>query len=97
MKTVQGKDFERTALLKLKIAVENEQPLFVCNNWVRGDPQNMPPPQTVDVNVQVVDVNDPPVFERTVERAFEKEEVPPGKVIFTPKVTDEDSEVKNIR
>lgn len=96
-KTVQGKDFERTSLVNLEIAVENEQPLFVCNNWVPGDQQKMPPPQTVNVDVQVVDINDPPVFERTIERAFEKEEVPPGKVLYIPKVTDEDSDINKIR
>lgn len=77
--------------------MENEQELFVCKDGVPGDPQNVPPPQTVNVNVQVVDINDPPVFEKTVERAFEKEEVPPGRVLYTPKATDEDSDDDKIK
>lgn len=77
--------------------MENEEPLFVCKDGVPGDPQNIVPLQTVTVDVQVVDVNDPPMFEKTVQRAFEKEEVPPGKVLYKPKVLDVDSDNDKIR
>ncbi|KAG5281876.1 hypothetical protein AALO_G00049790 [Alosa alosa] len=97
LSVVKGKDFERTALVKLEVAVENEVPLFVCKDGVPVDPQNMPTPQSVTVEVVVVDVNDPPQFERIAERAFVKEEVPPGLTLFRPKVTDEDSDLDKIR
>ncbi|XP_062397731.1 cadherin-like protein 26 isoform X2 [Sardina pilchardus] len=97
LSVVKGKDYERTALVQLEVAVENEVPLFVCRDGVVVDPKTLPPPQTVSVDVQVVDVNDPPQFDKTLERAFEKEEVPPGLTLYKPKVTDEDSDDDKIR
>ncbi|KAL2103636.1 hypothetical protein ACEWY4_000504 [Coilia grayii] len=96
LRVVKGKDFERTEIVNLEIAVENEEPLFVCKDGVPGDRQSVPP-QTVTVEVQVVDVNDPPLFEKPFERVFEKEEVPPGRKLYRPRVSDEDSDLENIR
>lgn len=93
LKVVKGKDFERTEMLQLEISVKNEEPLFVCKDGVPVDAVSLPPPQTVTVNVQVVDVNDPPVFKKSSERVFEKEETIPGKILYQPQATDEDSDV----
>ncbi|XP_028850364.1 cadherin-like protein 26 [Denticeps clupeoides] len=94
---VRGKDYERTSVVNLTISVENEEPFVSCNKWVRVAPANLPAPETATVTVKIEDVNDPPVFEKTKFNAYEKEESAPGKVLYTPKVTDVDSDIDKIR
>lgn len=92
----QGKNFEKTEITELEISVENEEKLFNC---VDGKPDTNPPPKpnTVKVEVKVIDVNDPPVFTKDIETIFRPENVNPGDLLFTPEVKDEDSDVANIR
>ncbi|XP_046724929.1 cadherin-like protein 26 isoform X3 [Silurus meridionalis] len=96
---IKAKDYERTTLTELKIAVENEEPLFVC---VDGKPLSPVPESfkrnsTVKVVVKVIDVNDPPVFKNTIQRIFRVEEEDPGVVLHTPIVIDEDTDPDKIR
>ncbi|XP_024230930.2 cadherin-like protein 26 [Oncorhynchus tshawytscha] len=96
---IKGKDFEKTTLTHVQIAVENEEPLFVCNSGGAVSPGKTltVPPQTVNVTVKVIDVNDPPVFDNKVTNVYGKEEQEVGKVLYKPKVTDVDSDVEKIR
>ncbi|KAL1021482.1 hypothetical protein UPYG_G00013850 [Umbra pygmaea] len=67
---IKGKDFERTTLTNVVIAVKNEEPLFVCNS---GRAKAMTAsPITANVTVKVIDVNDPPVFVKKVTDVYEK-------------------------
>lgn len=93
---LQGKNFEKTEITELEISVENEEKLFIC---VDGRPVTnfQPQPNTVKVEVKVIDVNDPPVFEKNIETIYRPENMNPGDVLFTPEVKDEDSEIANIR
>lgn len=54
-------------------------------------------PQTVNVTVKVIDVNDPPEFDKKVVNVYVKEEEVTGMLLYTPKVTDVDSDVGKIR
>lgn len=92
----QGKNFEKIKITELEISVKNEEKLFKC---VDGRPVTdfNPPPNTVKVEVKVIDVNDPPVFKKDVELIYRPENTSPGDLLFTPEVKDEDSNVANIR
>lgn len=93
----QGKDFERTTLTTLQIGVENEEPLFVCKGKTPGGKGTPPPPNSVNITMKVIDVNDPPEFDKTTEDVYQREEKEPGQVLFTPTVKDVDSDVNKIR
>ncbi|KAJ8370676.1 hypothetical protein SKAU_G00107040 [Synaphobranchus kaupii] len=91
---IKKNDYEATKKTNLVIGVENEEPLFVCGTkGAAGGPA----PQTTDVTITVIDVNDAPVFTNKVKPIFEKEEMEPGKVLYRPTVTDVDSEDHKIR
>nr|XP_046221176.1 cadherin-like protein 26 [Oncorhynchus gorbuscha] len=95
---IKGKDFEKTTVTNVEIAVENEEPLFVCGSGGPNSPKTLTaPPQRVNVAVKVIDVNDPPEFDKKVVDVYMKEEEVTGKVLYTPKVTDVDSDVGKIR
>lgn len=97
MRVLQGKDFERTTLTTLQIGVENEEPLFVCKDKTPDGKGTPPPANSVNIMMKVIDVNDPPEFERKTEDIYHREEEKPGKVLYTPKVHDVDSDVNKIR
>ncbi|KAF5906419.1 cadherin-like protein 26, partial [Clarias magur] len=89
-----GKDYERTTLAELEIGLENEEPLFLC---IDGKPVNPVPEalknySTAKIAVKVIDVNDPPVFQNKIKKVYRFEEEEPGDVLYTPTVTDEDSD-----
>lgn len=90
----QGKDYEQTTFTNLQIGVENEEPLFICQNVGAG---TLPPPDTVNITIKVIDINDPPQFEKDTVTVYNKEEEVPGKVLFTPNVHDVDSDISKIR
>ncbi|XP_061650766.1 cadherin-like protein 26 isoform X2 [Phyllopteryx taeniolatus] len=96
LSVIKGKDFEKSALTNLLIGVENEEPLFVCKD---AAPLNKGAPLTDSINVtmKVIDVNDPPQFEKDSADIYEKEEDEPGKLLYTPKVHDVDSDRSKIR
>ena len=82
----------------MQIGVKNQEKMFVCGTGKPGAPAaKEPPPSTVDITIKVIDVNDPPVFVNNMADIYLKEEEGPGKVLFKPKVTDEDSDVDQIR
>ncbi|XP_070766701.1 cadherin-like protein 26 [Enoplosus armatus] len=93
LSVIKGKDFERTTFTILQIGVENEEPLFVC----KDKSSTPPPPDSVNITIKVIDVNDPPEFDKHKVNLYQKEEEEPGQVLYTPKVHDVDSDVKNIR
>ncbi|KAM9444835.1 cadherin-like protein 26 isoform 2-T2 [Clarias gariepinus] len=96
---IKGKDYEKTTLAELEIGLENEEPLFLC---IDGKPVNPVPEalknySTAKIAVKVIDVNDPPVFQNKIQKVYRFEEEEPGDVLYTPTVTDEDSDPANIR
>lgn len=74
----------------LVIGVQNEETLWLCKS-------TLPTADSINVTVKVIDVNDPPKFLKNPADVYLREEEPPGKVLYTPAVKDEDSEVKHIR
>ncbi|XP_053499954.1 cadherin-like protein 26 [Ictalurus furcatus] len=96
---IKGKDYERTTLAELEIGVENEEPLFLCVDGkpVIPVPKTLKSNNTVKVAVKVIDVNDPPVFQNKIQKVYRIEEEEPGEVLYTPTVTDEDSDPAKLR
>lgn len=92
----QGKNFEKTEITELEIAVENEEKLFRCvdGKAVTGP---APKPNTVKVSVKVIDVNDPPVFKKQIEKVYRNENGPLGDVLLAPEIKDEDSDIDKLR
>ncbi len=92
----QGKNFEKTEIKDLEIAVENEEKLFRCvdGKAVTGP---KPKPNTVKVSVKVIDENDPPVFKKEIEKVYRNENGAVGDVLLVPEIKDEDSDVDKLR
>ncbi|KAK2851634.1 hypothetical protein Q5P01_007910 [Channa striata] len=93
LSVIKGKDFDRTTLTSLQIGVENEEPLFVCN----GKPGAKTFSDSINSTIKVIDVNDPPQFDKDTVDIYRKEEESPGKELYTPKVHDVDSDVSKIK
>lgn len=91
----QGKDYETTSLVTLEVGVKNEEPLWVCKE--KPDSPNEDFYDTAVITIKVKDANDPPVFSQNPVVLHVLEEEKPGRVLFTPKVTDVDSDVSQIR
>ncbi|KAF5893448.1 cadherin-like protein 26 [Clarias magur] len=96
---IKGKDYERTTLTELEIAVDNEEPFFLCVDGkpVTPIPEALKRSGTTKVAVKVIDVNDPPVFQNKLQRVYRVEEEEPGDVLYTPTVTDEDSDIAKLK
>ncbi|XP_042606184.1 cadherin-like protein 26 isoform X2 [Cyprinus carpio] len=96
LSVIKGKNFEKTEITELEIAVENEEKLFRCvdGKAVTGPP---PKPNTAKVSVKVIDVKDPPVFKKQIEKVFQNENGPPGDVLLVPEIKDEDADVNKLR
>lgn len=95
----KAKDYEQTTSTELEIGVENEEPLFVCIDGkpVSPIPETLTKNSKVRVGVKIIDVNDPPVFRNTITTVYRREEEEPGDVLYIPTVTDEDSNLANVR
>ncbi|KAA8590852.1 hypothetical protein FQN60_001795 [Etheostoma spectabile] len=95
LSVIKAKDYETTTNTTLVVGVENEEPLFVCKSKSPGHAR--PPPDRANITIKVIDVNDPPYYEKASVDVYQKEEEAPGKVLFTPKVKDDDStEIRHI-
>uniref|UniRef100_A0A3B4C1P3 Cadherin domain-containing protein n=1 Tax=Pygocentrus nattereri TaxID=42514 RepID=A0A3B4C1P3_PYGNA len=96
---IKGKDYERTTLTQLEISVENEEPLFLCIDGKPASPAMRAARKlnTTKVDVKVIDVNDPPVFQQKIQTVYKKEEGNPGEVLYEPIVKDVDSDADKIR
>uniref|UniRef100_A0A8C4DQ86 Cadherin domain-containing protein n=1 Tax=Dicentrarchus labrax TaxID=13489 RepID=A0A8C4DQ86_DICLA len=81
LRVIKGKDYEKTILTNLQIGVRNEEPFKVCKGKSApgGDT-----PDSVEISVKVIDVNDPPEFKNSPADVYQKEEEKPGKLLFTP-------------
>nr|XP_040048446.1 cadherin-like protein 26 isoform X1 [Gasterosteus aculeatus aculeatus] len=95
LSVIKGKDFERTSYAYLVVGVKNEEPLFVCKSQSPAGPP--PSPDSANITIKVIDVNDPPFYEKDSFDVYQREEEGPGQVLFTPKVLDSDSDVSKIR
>ncbi|XP_054640653.1 cadherin-like protein 26 isoform X2 [Dunckerocampus dactyliophorus] len=93
---IKGKDFEKPTTTTLQIGVENEEPLYVCGDAAAMS-RGLHLSNSVNVTMKVTDVNDPPEFEKDPVEIFEKEEEEPGRLLYTPKVHDVDSDISKIR
>ncbi|XP_051736897.1 cadherin-like protein 26 [Ctenopharyngodon idella] len=96
LSVIKGKNFEKTEITELEIAVENEEKLFQCVDG-KALTGSKPKLNTAKVAVKVIDVNDPPEFKKQVEKVYRSENGDPGDVLFVPEVKDEDSDVNKIR
>ncbi|XP_029912577.1 cadherin-like protein 26 isoform X2 [Myripristis murdjan] len=90
-------DYEVDALKNLTISVQNEAPYSSCKvrnrlssgKWdvvtVKGElgKGQVPPPSTIQVTVNVEDVNDPPIFTTAFKQVKVKENVPVGYYLET--------------
>ncbi|XP_053338693.1 cadherin-like protein 26 [Clarias gariepinus] len=96
---IKEKDHEKTTQHELEIAVDNEEPFFLCVDGkpVTPIPETLKRSGTTKVTVKVIDVNDPPVFQNKIQKVYRVEEEEPGDVLYTPTVTDEDSDVTKLR
>ncbi|XP_030590105.1 cadherin-like protein 26 [Archocentrus centrarchus] len=83
---IKKKNYERTTLINLQIGVKNIEDIFVCAGA-------RPPADSVNITLKISDTNDPPEFEKVIANVYLKEEEEPGKVLFTPKVKDVDSNI----
>uniref|UniRef100_A0A673CJA3 Cadherin 26, tandem duplicate 1 n=1 Tax=Sphaeramia orbicularis TaxID=375764 RepID=A0A673CJA3_9TELE len=79
LKVIKGKDFERTTFTNLEIGVENEEKLFVCPGKAPAKPAA---PSAVNITIKVIDVNDPPHFDKDTADVYQKEEEVPGKYLL---------------
>lgn len=77
--------------------MENEEELFICRSKKGGSTQPAPQLDTINITLTVIDVNDPPEFEKNVTDVYQREEEEPGQVMFKPKINDVDSDVNKIR
>lgn len=91
----QGKDYESTSFVTLEVGVKNEEPLWVCKEKSSSVTKDFY--DSAVITIKVKDVNDPPVFAQNPVILHLMEEENPGKVLFTPEVTDVDSDVSQIR
>lgn len=84
------------SVLTLVVGVKNQEPLWVCKEKTDGgmDEQFY---DTAVITIKVKDINDPPVFFPNQVVLHQIEEEKPGKVLFTPKVTDVDSDISQIK
>ncbi|XP_051947542.1 cadherin-like protein 26 isoform X2 [Xyrauchen texanus] len=96
LSVIKGKNYIKTEIVELEIKVENEEKLFQC---VDGKPVtgSTAIPNTVKVNVKVIDMNDAPVFKKSTEIVYRTENMDPGDVLFIPEVKDEDSDTNKLR
>ncbi|XP_051517919.1 cadherin-like protein 26 [Myxocyprinus asiaticus] len=96
LSVIKGKNYIKTEIKELEIEVENEEKLFQC---VDGKPVtgSKTKPNSVKVDVKVIDMNDAPVFKKSTEIVYRNENNDPGDVLFIPEVKDEDSDVNKLR
>ncbi|XP_029006658.1 cadherin-like protein 26 [Betta splendens] len=100
---VRPLNFEAGARRELTITVENQAPYFSCKVVERtasplwtvdtggsGGPHSVPQPHSVNVTVEVEDINDPPVFSVAAKEAVLKENSPLGT--WVEKVTAVDAD-----
>nr|XP_015823798.2 cadherin-like protein 26 isoform X2 [Nothobranchius furzeri] len=96
LSVVKEKNYNQNTLVNLTIGAENVEPLSICkDNKLIKDPKLLPPPDSVNVTVKMLDTNDAPVFEEQTKEVYQVEESEPGQVLYTPKVQDIDS--SNVR
>lgn len=93
---LQGKDYEITSFVTLELGVKNQEPLWVCKEKASGGMDKGFYDSAV-IMIKVKDANDPPVFSQNPVILHQIEEEKPGKVLFTPKVTDVDSDASKIK
>ncbi|KAK5611937.1 hypothetical protein CRENBAI_006297 [Crenichthys baileyi] len=89
---VKEKNFEVHTLVKLRIGVENVEPISVCKDGkLITNSKKVPPPDSVNITVKMIDTNDAPVFEKYTDDVYQMEESEPGQVLYNPNVHDIDS------
>nr|XP_019942004.1 PREDICTED: cadherin-like protein 26 [Paralichthys olivaceus] len=100
---VKPLDFEKGALKELSISVENEMPYFFCKVKKRtssglwtvdsseGHNAGLAQTHTVNVTIEVEDVNDPPEFSVSIKHTWVEENAPPGTWLGNVTATDSDS------
>ncbi|KAM4562956.1 cadherin-like protein 26 [Odontesthes bonariensis] len=89
LSVIKEKNYDVTTLVQLQIGVKNNASLYVCKNGKLSQDTH---PDSVNITIKMIDTNDPPEFEKQSATVYHREEAEPGKVLFTPKVHDVDSE-----
>ncbi|XP_074538310.1 cadherin-like protein 26 [Halichoeres trimaculatus] len=93
LSVVKKKDYEKTTIAKLQIGVRNEEPLTACKDFKDGGKVNEDITDTAEIEIKVIDVNDPPVFDKNPVDVYQREEESPGKVLHIPSVHDAENDM----
>ncbi|XP_060913770.1 cadherin-like protein 26 [Labrus mixtus] len=88
LSVIKKKDYEKTNTAKLKVGVKNAEPLTICKDYKDDGKGEGPTPDSVTIDITVIDMNDPPVFDKDPVDVYQKEEEQPGMVLHTPTVHD---------
>uniref|UniRef100_UPI0037E854CB cadherin-like protein 26 n=1 Tax=Semicossyphus pulcher TaxID=241346 RepID=UPI0037E854CB len=91
LSVIKKKDYEKTTIAALEIGVKNEEPLTVCKDDKDGGKGESP--DSAAITIKVIDVNDPPVFDKDPVDVYQKEEEQPGRVLHTPSVYDAEGDL----
>uniref|UniRef100_A0A3Q3ERG9 Cadherin 26 n=1 Tax=Labrus bergylta TaxID=56723 RepID=A0A3Q3ERG9_9LABR len=88
LSVIKKKDYEKTNTAKLKVGVKNAEPLTICKDYKDDGKGEEPTADSVTIDITVIDINDPPVFDKDPVDVYQKEEEQPGMVLYTPTVHD---------
>uniref|UniRef100_A0A8C5PYN6 Cadherin-like protein 26 n=1 Tax=Leptobrachium leishanense TaxID=445787 RepID=A0A8C5PYN6_9ANUR len=89
-------DFESTLFKIIKFSVDNEEPVFVCNNS-KLRLNASPVLSSGTIYITVTDLNDAPIFNPPSQTIRQKEGLPPGTVLGRVNATDPDRVPNKIR
>lgn len=89
---LQKHNYIITTTVSLQIGVKNEENLCLCKDQkLICDAGALPPPDSMNITIKVIDSNDPPTFEKETVNVYQKEESEAGQTLFIPDVADIDS------
>ncbi|KAG7261457.1 hypothetical protein CRUP_000947, partial [Coryphaenoides rupestris] len=94
---IKGNEDNNYKITTDPIGVENDEPLYICASKKGGSTAAPPAPDTINITLTVIDVNDPPRFDKNVTEVYAREEEEPGRTLFKPKITDDDSDITKIK
>ncbi|XP_041654680.1 cadherin-like protein 26 [Cheilinus undulatus] len=88
LSVVKKKDYEKTMTANLQVGVKNEEPLTICKDHKDGGTADEKNQDSTVITIKVIDLNDPPVFDKDPVHVYEREEEAIGKTLLIPSVYD---------